>query len=259
MNEEKLIKYYNKFNEDKRLKTRHGQVEFITTIKYIDDILRNRIQAKIIDIGAGTGAYSIYLANKGHDVTAIELVKHNLKVIEQKTNKVKTILGNATHLDKIKDESFDLTLLLGPMYHLLTEEEKIKALYEAKRITKKGGFIMVAYLMNEYGIIIHGFRDKNIIESKNKKLVDNDYKIKKDKDDLYSFMRIEDINRLNDLVSLKRIKIITPDGPSNYIRSVLNKLTKEEFEIFIDYHLKNCERQELIGAGAHTLDILKKV
>ena len=63
MNEENLITYYNKFNEDKRLNTRHGTIEFITTMKYIHKYLKDN--DKIIEIGAGTGKYSINLANEG--------------------------------------------------------------------------------------------------------------------------------------------------------------------------------------------------
>ncbi|MEG0266446.1 MAG: SAM-dependent methyltransferase, partial [Bacilli bacterium] len=69
MNEEELIKYYNKFNEDKRLNTKHGQLEFITAMKYIEEVIKNIKTPKILDIGAGTGKYSLSLANMGYDVT----------------------------------------------------------------------------------------------------------------------------------------------------------------------------------------------
>lgn len=84
MNEENLIKYYNKFNEDKRLYTRHGLVEFLTSMKYIKKYLTGKDNAKIIDIGAGCGRYSIELSDLGYEVHAVELVKHNLRVIEKK-------------------------------------------------------------------------------------------------------------------------------------------------------------------------------
>lgn len=258
MNEENLITYYNKFNEDKRLKTRHGQVEYITTMKYIHEYLLNIENPKILDVGAGTGAYSIPLVEEGYDVTAIELVKHNLRVIEQKSNKVKAYQGNALDLSRFANESFDLVLVFGPMYHLCCTKDKLQALQEAKRVTKKNGVIIVAYCMNEYCVITHGFRDNNIIECMNQNMLDSDYHCLSKVTDLYSVVRIEDINYFNDQLNLHREKIITPDGPANYIRSILNQMDEATFQVFLDYHLKTCERSDLIGAAAHTVDILKK-
>ena len=190
MNEKNLIEYYNKFNEEKRLNTKHGRVEFLTAIKYIEKYLKNN--DKIIDIGAGTGKYSKYFYDLGYDVTAVELVKHNLRQIQQKG--IKSILGNAINLSKIKDETFDITILFGPMYHLISMEDKIKALSEAKRITKKGGLIFISYCINEYAILTHGFIDGNIKDAINNNLLDNNYKITPKNEDLYSFVRIEDID-----------------------------------------------------------------
>ena len=190
-----------KFNEDKRLNTRHGQVEFITSMKYIKEYLKEFNNPKILDVGAGTGKYSINLANDGYDVTALELVKHNLKVIEKNSDKVKVIQGNATDLSKFKDESFDIVLLFGPMYHLMTDEEKIKALSEAKRVTKKNGYILVQYFMNDYCIIRYGFKENNIMNSINNNEIDNNYKIVSWVDNLYSPVRIEDINNYNKILT----------------------------------------------------------
>ena len=254
MNEENLIKYYNKFNEDKRLTRRHGMVEFITSMKYIHEYLKPN--NKILDIGAGTGAYSIPLSNEGYSVTAIELVKHNLRVIEKNNPSIKTILGNAKDLSKIKDK-YDLTLLFGPMYHLITKEEKIKALLEAKRVTKKGGIIIVAYYMNDYAVIKHGFIENKIKESIINNEINDNFHITPNKTDLYSMVTLDDINEINNEVNIERIKIVSADGPANYIRHILNKMDEETFNIFIKYHLSTCERMDLIGASAHTIDILK--
>lgn len=257
MNEENLITYYNKFNEDKRLNTRHGQVEFITSMKYIKDYLKDMDNPKILDIGAGTGKYSISLANDGYDVTALELVKHNLRVIEKKSDKVKVIQGNAIDLSRFNDNEFDLVLLFGPMYHICNYEDKLKALKEAKRVTKKNGIIMVAYCMNDYCVIMHGFIDNNIKECLNNNMLTSEYECISKIDDLYSVVRLKDIDKLNKDVCLSREKIITPDGPSNYLRSTLNKMDEETFKLFLDYQLKVCENMEMIGAAAHTVDILR--
>ena len=243
MNEKQLIEYYNKFNEDKRLDRKHGKVEFLTTLKYIYDYLSTMKNPKIIDIGAGTGKYSIALSKDGYDVTAVELVKHNLSYIKKYPN-IKSYQGNAINLSRFQDETFDLTLLFGPMYHLLSLEEQILALKEAKRVTKKNGIIMVAYIMNDYCVLTHGFKDNQIKDCLKKNMIDENFKCIKWDHDLYQVYRIEEIDQLNKEVNLNRIKIITPDGPANYMRETLNKMDEETFEIFLNYHFKTCERMD---------------
>ncbi len=253
-----LEKYYNKFNEDKRLLSRHGQVEFITSMKYIHECLQGMENPAILDIGAGTGRYSVALAQEGYDVTAVELVKYNLGILKKKQSTVKAYQGNALNLKRFSDESFDVTLLFGPMYHLYTFEDKVKALNEAKRVTKKGGRILVAYCMNEYCVLTYAFKENHIKEClKEHRLTEDFHSIAEEKH-LYDYVRLEDINLLNEATGLERVKIISPDGASDYMRPVLNAMDEETFDIYLQYHLSICERQDLIGAGAHTLDILKR-
>ncbi len=254
--------YYNKFNEEKRLNSRHGQIEFRTSMKYIHDVIdhtRPVSEIKILDIGAGTGRYSVALANEGYDVTAVELVKYNLGILKSKKSSVKAMQGNALKLSKLKDDQFDVTLLFGPMYHLFGHEDKKKALSEAKRVTKPGGIILVAYCMNEYSVITYAFKERHILECMDEGRLDKDFKTLSKPEHLYDYMRLDEIAELNTELNLKRIKIVTPDGPANYLRPYLNQLTEEEFELFFQYHLATCERMDLMGAAAHTLDILKKV
>ena len=254
-----LEQYYNKFNEEKRLSSRHGQVEYITTMKYIHKYLEDMPQAAILDIGAGTGRYSVALAQEGYDVTAVELVKYNLGILKSKNSSVKAYQGNALNLKRFADESFDMTLLFGPMYHLYTEEDKQKALAEAKRVTKPNGIILVAYCMNEYCVLTYAFKEGHIRECLQKDRLTEDFHSSAEAKDLYDYVRIEDIDALNEAAGLKRIQIISPDGPANYMRPVLNAMAEETFSLFIQYHLATCERADLIGAGAHTVDILRKV
>ena len=276
-----LVAYYNKFNEEKRLQSRHGQVEYHTTMHYIHrylELLEREREAdvelgqaasghvenrqteplKIIDIGAGTGRYSVALAAEGYDVTAVELVKYNLGILNQKGANVKAYQGNALKLKRFADNSFDLALLFGPMYHLHSDADQIQALSEAKRVTRPGGIIMVAYVMNDYSVIKYGFMENHIAERVQNGELTEDFQIRHNENELYDYVRLKQIDALNREAGLKRELIIAPDGPADYIRLVLNAMDEETFELFLQYQLKNCERPELLGASSHTVDILRK-
>lgn len=254
--------YYNKFNEDKRLLSRHGQVEFHTTMHYIHRYLellkKEQPQTiRIIDIGAGTGRYSVALAEEGYDVTAVELVKYNLGILKQKGANVKAYQGNALKLKRFADDSFDLALLFGPMYHLHSDEEHVQALREAKRVVRGGGVIMVAYVMNDYSVISYGFMEGHIAERMKNGELTEDFQIRHNEKELYDYARLEQIDAWNAAAGLARIQMIAPDGAADYIRPVLNAMDEETFAYFLDYQLKNCERTELLGASSHTVDILR--
>lgn len=260
-----LEQYYNKFNEEKRLDSRHGQVEFAVSMKYIHKYLE-QIRAEtgkqpedisILDVGAGTGRYAVALAGEGYDVTAVELVKYNLGMLKKKGSTVKAYQGNALHLKRFSDHSFDMTLVFGPMYHLFGDADKVKALTEAKRVTREDGYILAAYCMNDYSILTYGFKENHIKECREAGSIDAGFHVAAGTKNLYDYVRIEDIDRLNEKAGLNRVEMIAPDGPADYIRPVLNAMDEETFQLFIEYQMSVCQRRDLMGASSHTVDILK--
>ena len=257
---EKIVQYYNKFNEDKRLRSRHGQVEYRVSMKYIHEYLKELGKdAKILDVGAATGAYSIPLAEEGYEVHALELVKHNVNRLRAASDKVHALQGNALKLTrKFEKEYFDLILVFGPMYHLFSHEERAKVLSETVRVLKPGGIAMVAYCMNDYAIVKHGFMENTIKESIELKKVDINYNVMLTDDDLYDYVTIDEINTLAKESGLERRTIFTPDGPANYIRHILRDMDEESFELFVGYVETISQRQDMIGAAAHTVDVLQK-
>ena len=123
----------------------------------------------VLEIGAGTGRYSHALARQGYAVDAVELVSHNIEVFRKNTlpnENVNVVQGNALDLSFISDNKYDITLLLGPLYHLYNSEDKKQALSEAIRVTKQGGIIFAAYVISDGCLLDEGFNHGSLIDAK---------------------------------------------------------------------------------------------
>jgi ubiquinone/menaquinone biosynthesis C-methylase UbiE len=247
----KLTDFYNKFNENKRLDSRHGQVEFLTSMKYIHEYLKKG--DRIVDIGAGPGRYSIALKEEGYDVTAVEYVRPNIGMLRAKDKEIRIVEASAVDLSMFKDDEFDLAIMFGPLYHLYDRNDRLKALLEAKRITRRN--IFVTYIMNEYAVIEYAFKDDNYKRIKDK--LEDDFRIN-DPEAIFIQSRIEEIDELNEKAGLRLIRRFASDGPTDYMRDAINRMDEETFAAYLDFHQKTCERKELLGASSHIVDILTK-
>ena len=257
-----LEEYYNHYNEEGRLLSRHGQVEYLTTMKYIRESLSGLSDPAILEVGAGTGRYSVALAKQGLRVTAVELVEHNLELLRAKldgSEALTAVQGNALDLSAFPDEGFDLTLLLGPMYHLYTNEDKLRALSEAVRVTKRGGHILVAYCMNEPTVVQYVFAQNHLREVTEQNMLRPDWHCVSEPKEVFELIRSEEIAALDAEFPVERLKLVAADGATNYMRELIDAMDDETFSRWLDFHFATCERQDLIGASHHTLDILRKL
>ena len=257
-----LENFYSNYDEEGRLLSRHGQVEYLTTMKYIHEIAGTEEKKRILEVGAGTGRYSIALAKEGHMVDALELTAHNLEIMNSKIDGIDNIRphqGTALDLSGFAEETFDLTLVLGPMYHMYTKEDKEKVLQEAIRVTKKGGHMFVAYCMNEATVIRFVFKAGKIWDCINNHMLTDDFRCLSEEKDLFEMLRLEEINELNaKFNNIERVKIVAADGATNYMREYIDEMDDAAFDMWMKYHYATCERQDLIGATDHSLDILRK-
>lgn len=130
--------------------------EFLLTCRMLDRYIKPG--DVILDIGGGPGRYSLYLAQKGCDVTLLDLSPENTKFAVQRAIEqgltIKTISGDAREAHKLAPGQYDHVLLMGPMYHLLEETERKDAVNTALKLLKSGG-ILYASFINLFAIIIY--------------------------------------------------------------------------------------------------------
>ena len=255
-----LTDYYAHYDENGRLDSRRGRVEFLTTMRYIDRYLQPGM--RVLEIGTGTGRYAHTLARRGFRVDAVELVQHNIDIFRANTQPgepVTVTQGNAKDLSAFSDDTYDITLLLGPMYHLFTQEEKLQALGEAIRVTKPGGVIFAAYCMGDASIMMYGFvrgQIHNIIE---KCMLDPvTFQTFSQPWDLFELHRKEDIDALRGHFPVTQLHFLATDGYVNHMRDTVDAMDEATFDLFLRYHFATCERQDLVGYSNHTLDIFRK-
>ena len=272
---ENMRSLYQNYDEDIRLlKTQQGQLEYMTTMRYIHGYAHDG--CRIIEIGAGTGRYSIALAGEGHDVTAVELVQHNLDILREKSegiSNITSIQGDALDLSRFGNDSFDMTLVFGPMYHLYEAEDLHKAIDEAIRITRPGGIIMFAFL-SIYAIIMTNYLYGDLKGGldENYDITDDtgpehgngfgpakEYVLKHTEDQIFTGFDIVEFENLFTEKPVEHMKTVAADSVLELgERLGLMELGEESFAIYADYHFATCEVRELLGSSSHLLYICRK-
>ncbi|MBQ3069132.1 MAG: SAM-dependent methyltransferase, partial [Clostridia bacterium] len=158
-----------------------------------------------------------------------------------------------------ENDTYDVTLLLGPMYHLFSDEDKQQALSEAIRVTKRGGVVFAAYCMGDATVLTYGFirgEIDNIIE---KCMLDPDsFETFSRPWDIFELYRKEDIDALRSKFPVTQLHYVASDGYANHMRGTLAQMDERTYTLYINYHLATCERQDMIGYSHHTLDIFRK-
>lgn len=257
-----LINFYNHYDEDSRLVSKHGSVEFLTTMRYIEKYIRPG--SRVLEIGAGTGRYSHALARQGYSVDAVELVEHNIEIFRQNTQageNLTIVQGNAMNLSAFPDNLYDVTLLLGPLYHLYSADDKQQALREAIRVTKQGGVIFAAYVISDGCLLDEGFKRGNISVSEyiEKGLLDaQTFAAKSEPKDLFELVRKEDIDDIMSAFTVTRLHYVAADGCALFMREAIDAMDNDSFELYLKYHFATCERKDLLGITSHAIDIFRK-
>ena len=246
---------YEIFNEDTRLnRSQSARVEFLTTVRYIEKYLSEGM--KILDIGAGAGEYSLYFADQNFSVDALELSDANIRAFEKKIRDdmdLKLIKGNAIDLSMYEDESYDVVLLLGPLYHIENEEYRTLCLREAKRVLKPEGKLFMSFISNDM-VILTEFKFRNDF------FTDDSYDHESFKVNNFPFVfyTVHECREIIKKDDLRIVHEIASDGISELMEDEINSLDEQSYQQYLRYHFYTCEKPEMIGRSNHLLYVTMK-
>ncbi len=251
--------FYNEIDEDSRLhRSRHGQMEYLTTMHYINKYAKEG--AKLLEVGAGTGRYSISLAKTGYDVTSVELVESNLDVLKANSKglaNLQAYQGDALDLSRFADNSFDVTLLFGPLYHLYESKDVQKAIDEAIRVTKPEGVVLVAFL-SVYAILFDNYLNGTLLAGIEENFT-KDYKVRHFEEQLFTGY---DIVEFEELFADKQVEHLNTVAVNGILELAEGRndfaMSDEELDGFAKLWLTLCEKRELLGSSGHLLYICRK-
>lgn len=255
-----IINKYDEYDEDLRLHSdRAHNLEYLTTMRYIEKFLKSG--AKILEIGAGTGQYSIALAKKGYNVVAVDLTPKHVEIMKRKSRRLKNfqcMIADALDLGLFKDNSFDMVLNLGPMYHLFNKKDKNQAIKETIRVAKKNGICMFAYISNASMMTQYGLRHNMVAKLFNEDM-DKDGRVADIPEEIFNSFYVEDFKKLFDKTNTKYITNVGTDGVAPALRELIEALPRKDWQAFVNWHFITCERPDQQGYSNHLLYICKKI
>ncbi|MBU1093177.1 MAG: class I SAM-dependent methyltransferase [Firmicutes bacterium] len=254
----------NRYGDGSREENRSlaERIDYNMEFKYTKKILEQYILSdfSILEVGCGTGYYGVYLSNKcrrylGVDITPGNINIFNTKIKKNNLKNVEAVVGDATDLKSIKNESYDVVLAFGPMYHLPPKEVEL-VFNECRRVCKKDGIVMIAYI-NKIGVYLDACLKEpakypNV--QKNKSILING--IDDSREDIYWFSMPEDMEDYARKYDLKVIDNLGVDF--TFIPDIYNQYESNEkpWEEFIDYL---CMSRSCTGFANHAVMICKKL
>lgn len=260
-----VVDSYENYKEENRLTTNNARkIEFITTTRVLDEVVKSK--CKILDCAAGTGIYAFWLADKGHEVTATDITPRHVEIINQtlktKDYSMMTAVLDATDMSMFEDESFDVVLNMGPFYHLTTQAQREKCLKECLRVLKKGGLLVTAYIPRYYVFQFVATTDTNFLDAKLAKQLIETGVLKHDDEkcfwtDTY-YSSKEEMENIYSNHNLKIVDHFAQDGLAPLLSSKVDSWDEEHFKTWCDYHYSVCREASVLGASNHVIIIGEK-
>lgn len=257
--------YYSMNVEQENGRLERHPIEFDITWRFLEMYLPST--GRILDIGAGTGAYAIPLAKRGYSVTAVDLSPVLIEACKERVrttsleNKITCLVADARDLSIVTDTDFDAVILMGPLYHLILEEDRRTAIREAFKKMKTGGIIFSSFI-SRYGIwgdvmnkLPHYIEFQDDVKSVLEKGQDTELPAWGSTFRAY-FAKVSETVPLHEKEGFKTLAIagVEPGGSDESYKS----LTKTQRKLWLDLLFTISTEQSIIGASNHLLYVGEK-
>jgi len=243
-----------------------GRPEFLLTCRFLDRYIKSG--DKILDIGGGPGRYSLYMANKGCDVTLFDLSDENVKfaLAQAKTQNIaiNAVAGDARTADQDFSEQFDHILLMGPMYHLQVEADRIKAVNAALNLLKPGGILFVSFISSFAGVI---YMMKNAPEMLASTPAEVEFMNLVIEDKPFAGLGFTECNfeRYKDILpffmqfSLQKLHFFGQESILSLCEENIMSQPEDVIKRWLDLGEKLCEREDFFSLSEHLMYIGRKI
>ena len=255
----KVVEVYSThISEEDRSKKQSYFMEFYLTEKYLSKVIKKT--SKVLEVGCATGYYAMQFHDKCKQYIGLDIVPKYINDLNNKVKKkgiknVTGVVGDATDVH-FENNSFDVVLLLGPIYHL-DKKAREKALLEAKRVCKPNGVIVWAYLnkVSVFSGLVATYEYREVIS---KEILAQIIDKGQDKDGIFFYSTPEDQVALSGKYNLEILKHIGLDGVGSHSK-VVKSMTSRDFKLWAEFVEKTCEIPSSIGANDHALLITRNL
>jgi ubiquinone/menaquinone biosynthesis C-methylase UbiE len=171
--EQDVVRHYEGILEEERITLGLGRLELLRTREVLERHLPNP-PVSILDVGGGAGVHAAWLSDAGHRVHVVDLTPRHVRLIQAELGSkgVTAEVGDARSL-AVADNSFEVVLLLGPLYHLTNRADRIRALREARRAVGAGGMIAIAAI-NRFASLFDGLSREFLFDPAFRRIVERD-------------------------------------------------------------------------------------
>jgi len=263
-----ILAYYSSTDEKDRLAADFS-LERIRTQEIILRYLPPT-PVNLIDIGGAAGVYSFWLADQGHQVTLVDLTPKHIEQARQVNQTAWRRLagiqeGNACNL-QFAPGTFDVALLLGPVYHLLDRPLRVKALHEALRVLKPGGLLFVAAI-SRFASLFDGFKRGLVADERFQSILDHDLKTgdhhnSTDNPGYFTSAHFHLVPELRDEIAdagASVLSLLAVEGAANCIPDVEERLKDTGYRAYLLEKLRQTETEpSLLGASSHLIAVIEK-